>query len=113
MTRLSDARIAEIEAICRRRFDSLDRQATRNLFIHHRKAIRDLLEDRKALVADRDHARDKVAQAYQVLGALFVGEITARDDEQVRALDYFSDSDGPSDDDFLPWPRLLPEPPNG
>lgn len=42
----------------------------------------------------------KIAQAYQVIGAL-VGE-TASEEEMIRALDYFADPTT-YDEDFLPF----------
>ena len=53
-----------------------------------------------------EQGQEKSAQAYQVIGTLLYmlddgGSVS--DDEQIRALDYFSD-DGKFDEDFLPWP---------
>ena len=50
------------------------------------------------LQARVDELESKSAQAYQVIGAL--GDID--DDEVIRALDYFSDTNK-YDEDFLPF----------
>lgn len=63
-----------------------------------------------------DHAYQKVAEAYLVIGALSVmaddgsiGDVT--EEEWARALDYFANCEGPAQEDFLPWPRTQPERP--
>lgn len=60
-----------------------------------------------ALATERDHARQKVAEAYQVVGVLLalLGDEAFDSDDGQRALDYFSDCEGASQEDFLPWPR--------
>ena len=51
-----------------------------------------------------DQGAEKSAQAYQVLGALLVGEpIQVSEEEAIRALDYFAD-EAAFDEEFLPWP---------
>ena len=49
-----------------------------------------------------DQLKEKIAQAYQVIGYL-LDQAGIEGSEGERALDYFS-SDG-FDSDFLPWPR--------
>lgn len=59
------------------------------------------------LTLENEELKEKVAQAYQVVGYLLhvvdENEPTISNDEAVRALDYFS-NDGHSED-FLPWPK--------
>jgi hypothetical protein len=53
-----------------------------------------------------DDGQAKSAQAYQVIGFLCLSppELPVSDDEQIRAMDYFLDTET-YDEDFLPWPR--------
>ena len=48
-------------------------------------------------------ANSKLAQAYQILGALLIGDDpeTYSEEESIKILDYFADEDA-YDDDFLP-----------
>lgn len=49
----------------------------------------------------RDQLEEKLAQAYQIIGALLDERIKTRDGQ--RLLDYFGRDQ--FDADFLPWPR--------
>lgn len=71
------------------------------------------LLDNKGLALEALDARDnggmKSAQAYQVIGALSLGaETEASDEEVMRALNYFSETDR-FEEDFLPWPLPTPK----
>lgn len=48
--------------------------------------------------------KNKIADAYQVIGHITMVNEPVSEAEQIRALDYFSDPDS-YDEDFLPWPR--------
>ncbi len=73
-----------------------------------------LTEETERLRSDLSHARRKVGHAYQFAGEVLdiAGMFHTPDGE--RALDYFGDEEGPSRDDFLPWPstkiEVPPEP---
>lgn len=55
---------------------------------------------------ERDAALEKLADAYQFAGsAIYLLEDRISGEEAQRALDYFSEFNGPRDPDFLPWPR--------
>jgi len=52
-----------------------------------------------------DEAHEKIAQAYQVIGVLALGDgADVSDAEATRALDYFADIER-FDEKFLPWPK--------
>ena len=70
----------------------------------HQKIVDALFGEIDRLMQERDNARQKGADAYQVVANL-LGKTDAFDsDEGQRALDYFADEEGPNVEDFLPWP---------
>ena len=95
--REQDTEVMELK----RRINDLELTGTRTEIA----ALYTMKDRAEAAEAERDTARLKVADAYQVIGHLLDATGWFETDEGQRALDYFADCDGPVDEGFSPWPR--------